>query len=159
MKDFLDFLYNHDYPNHIKITFDKDFGSESEVKEIVYRLKSRKIITSENTRNTDIVVIIDKPELYKLIREFNYNLDDYDMSKKPITNNTINVHGNANNSQFNQGSDFSGFPNIQDVTQEPKQKAPEKKTIWSNIPEWAKILGGIGAIASLIKVVIELNKP
>lgn len=159
MKEFLDFLYNYDYPNSIKIPFDKDFGSEVEVKELVYKLKSSKIITSDDLRNADIVVVIDKPELYKLIREFNYNLNDYNMSKKPIINNSVNVHGNVNNSQFNQGSDFSGFSNIQDVTQEPQQKAPEKKSIWSNIPEWAKILGGIGAIASLIKVVIELNKP
>lgn len=109
MNEFLNFLYNHDHPNSIKIEFDKNFGSELEVNELVYKLKSRKIITSEDARNTHIVVVIDKSELYKLIREFNYNLNDYDMSKKPIINNSINVHGNVVDSIVNQGSDLGNL--------------------------------------------------
>lgn len=109
MKDFLDFLYNYDYPNFIKIPFDKDFGSELQVKELIHRLQSSKIITKTDLRYTDIVVVIDKPELYKLIREFNYNLDDYDMLKKPIINNSMIFNGDVVDSIVNQGSDLGNL--------------------------------------------------
>lgn len=130
MNEFLNFLYNHDHPNSIKIEFDKNFGSELEVNELVYKLKSSKIITSEDARNTHIVVVIDKSELYKLIREFNYNLDDYDMSKKPVTNN-MTVKGGIKNSVVVQGSDLRGstFKSSKTVTNDPKENEKRQSTM------------------------------
>jgi hypothetical protein len=130
MKEFLDFLYNHDYPSSIKITFDKDFGSEAKVKELVYKLKSSEIITREDTRNTHIIASIDKYELYKLIREFNYNLDDYDMSKKPVVNN-MTVKGGIKNSVVVQDSDLRGstFKSSKTVTNDPKENEKRQSTM------------------------------
>lgn len=130
MKEFLNFLYSHDHPNSIKIPFDKNFGSELEVNELVHKLKSSEIITSEDTRNTHIVVVIDKSELYKLIREFNYNLDDYDMSKKPVINN-MTVNGGIENSVVVQGSDFCGstFKSSKTVTNDPKENEKRQSTM------------------------------
>jgi hypothetical protein len=166
MNEFLNFLYNHDHPNSIKIPFDKDFGNEIEAKELVYKLKSSKIITSDDLRNADIVVVIDKSELYKLIREFNYNLDDYDMSKKPITNNSMTFNGDVIDSIANQGYNLGNLESshnsiILDRNKNvavPKNEAQKAElNIWQKIYKWTDhktisiIIGAIlGALATWI---------
>lgn len=114
----------------------------------------------ENTKDSKDLLFITND---KAQRKFKANTSyfDYRIAKNKKENDKSNsvVISGSKNVNVVQGSDFRDLTNEQSVAQEPQQKAPENKTIWSNIPEWAKILGGIGAIASLIKVVIELNKP
>ncbi|MDF7822336.1 hypothetical protein P1X15_32285 [Runella sp. MFBS21] len=71
----------------------------------------------------------------------------------------IHIGGNVIGSSVGQQGDFKqenkeSFNTNPPTT--PKQEPEKKKSIWASIPEWAKILGGAGAIAGLIKVLIDL---
>jgi hypothetical protein len=120
----------------------------------------------ESGNNNIYMKITDKGDY--LIENFK-NLADYqvNLEKEKSKNNVMNNYTTNNiidskieNSNINQGTDLKNISNI--IHLPPTQPIPEKseKTIskWAMIPEWAKILGGIGAFASLIKVIIELNK-
>ena len=106
-----------------------------------------------------------KPEGLKALSKFP-TLQAYIEHKEKEAKETNRIFGDNSivgstitGSTINQSKSFGDLENAVNVSQTPAQKAPEKKTIWSNIPEWAKILGGLGAIAGLIKVIIELTKP
>ncbi|GAB2798562.1 hypothetical protein GCM10027275_50130 [Rhabdobacter roseus] len=44
------------------------------------------------------------------------------------------------------------------VRNTPEQKPKAKSFMWDIIPDWAKIIAGLGAIAGLVKVIIEQIK-
>lgn len=70
----------------------------------------------------------------------------------------IHIGGNVIGSSVGQIGSFSqqntGSQNTGTLTKEE----PKKKGFWDKFPEWVKVVAGLGAIAGLIKVVIDLMK-
>jgi len=76
------------------------------------------------------------------------------------------VHGN--NNVYNSGSFTARDLKLGDVypsdltTQSskniPEQKPKAKSLMWDKIPDWAKIISGLGALAGLAKLIIEIMK-
>lgn len=72
---------------------------------------------------------------------------------------SISIGGSVVGSSVGQLGDFKQENKESFNTNQPspqKEVAKKTLTVWESIPEWAKILGGIGAIAALIKVIVEL---
>lgn len=95
-----------------------------------------------------------------MLSDLGKQYDTYDQFKnrnqKPEFNISNSIVGD-NNSGIVQGRDFNSSmqPENKKVAEDEQQNT--KATFWRSIPEWAKILGGIGAIAGLIKTIIGLR--
>lgn len=88
-----------------------------------------------------------------------YHTEEVARKSKPNIqgNHIIYNSGSISGSEINQGSNRrEGFPVAQINKNTPEQKPKQKSLMWETLPDWAKMLGGIGAICGLIKVIIEL---
>lgn len=84
---------------------------------------------------------------------FRQFLDFQEKQRQPIPSQHLTINAPITGSQLGLSSDFGDLAyKNENINQEAKQKPKEKSFMWDTIPDWAKILGGIGAIASLIKV-------
>ncbi|GGD72801.1 hypothetical protein GCM10011514_41110 [Emticicia aquatilis] len=98
-------------------------------------------------------------DIFYFLNLVNNALINFDLKNVTLNINMINKtiisgkgHTIGNITQQNQ------IPESSNDTKAPDDKPSKIKTILSAIPEWAKILAGLGAIATLVKVIIEYNK-
>ena len=96
-------------------------------------------------------------DFFYFLNLVNSALVNFDLKNVTLNVNMINKtiisgkgHKIGNITQQNQ------LPEHSIDTKSINDKPSKSKTLFSSIPEWAKILAGLGAIAGLIKVIIEL---